>query len=165
MAGLARARRGGAAGPGGGIALADLDTAVDLVVTRALSAASSIRLGTDDPVVEPDVLRRRDGGSEYRVVGATLYTSPAIIDAETRLLAAGQRRDERAISDITVGVALAESAANGLELNRLRRNWSVNSPAREPAYDLQSPQPEVGDDRDASPGTGVDVHRAGTSSA
>jgi DNA primase catalytic core len=100
-----------------GIALTDLDTAVDLVVTRALSPASSIRLGADDPVVEPDVLRRRDGSSVYRVAGAALYTSHAIIDAEQRLLAAAQRRDGRAISAITVGIALAESAANGLELN------------------------------------------------
>ena len=100
-----------------GISLADLETAVDRVVDQAMSPASSIRLGTDDPVVEPDLLRRRDGSSMYRVAGSALYTSAAIIDAEQRLLAAAQRHDGRAISQIAVGVALAESAANGLELN------------------------------------------------
>ena len=100
-----------------GIALTDLDSAVDRVVDRALSPASSIRIGVDDDVLEPEVLRRRDGSSVYRVAGAALYTSPAIIDAEQRLLAAAHRRDGRTISTVTVGVALAESAANGLELN------------------------------------------------
>jgi conjugative relaxase-like TrwC/TraI family protein len=100
-----------------GITLTDLDTAVDLVVSRALSPVSSIRLGTEDPTEEPDALRRRDGASVYRVAGAALYSSPAIIDAEQRLLAAAHRSDGLTISDTTVGVALTESAANGLELN------------------------------------------------
>src|SRR6266536_1125102 len=100
-----------------GVTLADLDDAVDRIVAHALAPGSSIALGVEDPIAEPDALRRSDGTSVYRVAGSRLYTSTAIIAAERLLIAAAKRRDGRAISDTDVGVALAESAANRLELN------------------------------------------------
>jgi DNA primase catalytic core len=99
-----------------GLALEQLDGAVDRVVTRALSPACSIELGNAD-LADPEPLRRSDGSSVYLVAGSRLYTSTVIVQAENSLLAAAQRRDGRAITDTAVGVALAESAANRLELN------------------------------------------------
>ena len=100
-----------------GITLGDLDEAVDRIVAHTLAPGSSIALGVEDPIAEPDALRRSDGTSVYLVAGSRLYTSTAIIAAERSLIAAAKRRDGRAISDTDVGVALAESAANLLELN------------------------------------------------
>jgi conjugative relaxase-like TrwC/TraI family protein len=101
---------------GAGISLEHLDDAVDRVVDHALGSLS-VQLGRDDDLAEPEPLLRSDGESVYRVAGSRLYTSAAILDAEQSLLAAAQRRDGRAITDTAVGVALAESAANRLELN------------------------------------------------
>jgi hypothetical protein len=98
-----------------GIGLEHLDEAVDRVVDHALSSLS-VPLGPAE-LAEPEPLRRSDGSSVYRVAGSRLYTSAAILDAENSLIAAAQRRDGRAITDTAVGVALAESAANRLELN------------------------------------------------
>jgi DNA primase catalytic core len=100
-----------------GIGLKDMDSAVDRITTAALGPGSSIRLGVDDPILDPAGLRRRDGSSVYLVAGSRLYTSRRIIAAEQSLLAAAQRRDGRTISDTQVGLALAESAANRFELN------------------------------------------------
>lgn len=100
-----------------GIGLNDMDCAVDRITAAALAAGSSIRLGVDDPILDPAGLRRSDGSSVYLVAGSRLYTCQRIIDAEQRLLAAAGRRDGRTISDTQVGLALAESAANRFELN------------------------------------------------
>jgi len=100
-----------------GIGLNDMDSAVDRITAAALTPDSSIRLGVDDPIVEPSALRRSDGSSVYRVAGSRLHTSQRIIDAERGLLAAAGRRDGRTVSDTQVGLALAESAANRFELN------------------------------------------------
>jgi len=101
-----------------GICLSDLDAAVRAVVDRALSSSSSIPLGAADPVVEPAVLRRRDGSSVYTVAGAQAYTSRPVIAAEQRLLALAQTDDGPRVSESRVGIALAEFAANGVQLSR-----------------------------------------------
>jgi DNA primase catalytic core len=98
------------------VARAELDDAAERVVARALRVGS-IRLGVDDPIPEPARLRRRDGSSVYLVAGSHRYTSQAILNAERTLLQAALRRDGRALTDVQVGVALAESAANRFELN------------------------------------------------
>jgi DNA primase catalytic core len=100
-----------------GIAREDMDGSVDRIVAQALAPGSSIRLGVDDPIAEPGALRRRDGSSVYLVAGSQRYTSKTIIDAEHSLLANAKRRDGRTVSDTHVGLALAESAANGMTLN------------------------------------------------
>ena len=89
---------------------------VQLVIDAAIER--SVSLVTDqDPVRDPDELRRRDGSSVYRVAGSDLYTSGAILDAERSVVAAAGRFDGHRIEDNVVDLALAESAANGTELN------------------------------------------------
>jgi len=115
-----------------GIRLADLDTAVDQVVRVALSDGHSIALdpvrdGTLGPAarelagqldrLEPAALKRSDGTSVYTVAGSTLFTSPQVLAAEQRVLAAAGRLDGRTLTAAQVDVALVESAANGTELN------------------------------------------------
>lgn len=89
---------------------------VQLVIDAAIER--SVSLVTDqDPIRDPDELRRRDGTSVYRVAGSDLFTSKAILDAERRVVAAAGRLDGHCIGDDVVDLALAESAANGTELN------------------------------------------------
>ncbi len=91
---------------------------VDQVVTRALSSTISTSLTRpENDIVEPDVLRRRDGSSVYTVAGAQLFTSTTMLDAERRLVAAAGRTDGQAVSDLAVDIALLESTANGITLN------------------------------------------------
>jgi DNA primase catalytic core len=98
-----------------GIALSRLDEAVDRVVERAL--ALSVRLGSPDPITEPKALRRNDGVSVYDVHGTTQYTSAGVLTAERELLDVARADGGRALTDVRVGIALAESAVNGIELN------------------------------------------------
>lgn len=98
-----------------GIALSRLDEAVDRVVEGAL--ALSVRLGSPDPIIEPKALRRDDGVSVYEAHGKTQYTSASVLAAERELLGVASTGGGRALTDVRVGIALAESAANGIELN------------------------------------------------
>jgi len=104
---------------GAGVDLAAVDQAVDAVVSAALAPGSSVRLSrvTDVGVAEPAVLRRTDGQSVYTVARTQLFTSQAVIDAESRLLTAAHRTDGRRTTTTAVDMALLESAANGRELN------------------------------------------------
>ena len=66
---------------------------VDLLVDEVLDRRSVALAAPADNIEEPEVLRRLDGSSVYTVVGADLYTSQRILDAEARLVtAAGRRR-------------------------------------------------------------------------
>jgi DNA primase catalytic core len=96
------------------VALDTLDEAVDRLVAE--SVAASVRLGARDPITEPEPLRRNEV-SVYEVHGSTTYTSAGVLDAERRILAAAKARGGRRISEVRVGIAIAESAANGIELN------------------------------------------------
>src|SRR4051794_27199152 len=105
-----------------GIRLADVDRAVDAVVTAALSPPLSIRM--DGGVMsgrraadEPAALRRSDGTSVYVVAGSARYTSSEILAAEQIILAAAGRRDGHVTPTAAVDVALLESVANGVTLN------------------------------------------------
>jgi DNA primase catalytic core len=98
-----------------GIARQHTESAVREVVEAAISR--SVRLGVDDPVSEPALLRRPDGESVYDVHGATLYTSAKVLSAEKELLALAGRKGAHALTDVRVEVALAASAAKGFELN------------------------------------------------
>ena len=99
-----------------GVAASSLDEAVDAVVHRAI-AHHSVPLADPDPVEEPAALRRPDGSSVYRPHGSTRYTSAAVLDAESRLVAAADQTGGHRISHVRVGIALAEHAANGTHLN------------------------------------------------
>src|ERR1035437_5392636 len=97
-----------------GVALADLDNAVDAVVTRALSPAHAIALAGSMPVPDPAGPRRRDGSSVYSVPGAARFISQPVIEAQEHLAAAPQRGDDPAP---VVEMALVESAAGEVTLN------------------------------------------------
>ncbi len=97
---------------------AHLGNVVDRLVAQALGDHSvPVTPANLDPVSDPRVLRRSDGTSMYTVTRSRLYTSPAILDAEGRLVAAAGRSDGVAASDTDVDLALLESAANGVQLN------------------------------------------------
>ena len=98
-----------------GIRLADLDRAVDQVIEQALEL--SVRLGAPDPVEEPPSLRRSNGESVYEVHGSTRFTSARILAAEEQILDAARTHGGRALTEVRVGIAVAEAAANGVELN------------------------------------------------
>ena len=96
-----------------GVALADVDGAVDQVVTAALSAAHAVPLGMPRPVADPATPRRRDGSSAYAVPGAARFISRAASDTQAYPVAPAQHGDGPAA---VVGVALAESAAGAVVL-------------------------------------------------
>jgi DNA primase catalytic core len=102
-----------------GIGLRDVDEAVEKVVHRAIGH-HSIAFEDPDPLtdagVAPDALLREDGVSVYSLHGSRLYTSAAIVEAERRLVGAAQQGGGRRISDARVGIAIAETAANGVTL-------------------------------------------------
>lgn len=97
------------------------DTQLDVVVDQVVAAAAGLSVRLDraapDDVVEPGVLRRRDGSSVYVTVSSQLYTSGAVLAAEQRLVAAAQRKGGARLDPGVVDVALVESAANGVTLN------------------------------------------------
>ncbi|MFT4233826.1 MAG: MobF family relaxase [Microbacterium sp.] len=62
------------------------DRVVEAIADRA------IRLDGEDGLHVPAALRRADGTSAFTRTGGDRYTSPAILAAETRLLAAGQNQ-------------------------------------------------------------------------
>lgn len=109
------------------VRLDDLDTALDQVVTAAVRT-HSVALANPDPLTDPALskqhgtpippaLLREDGESVYTRHGAQRYTSTAVLDAERRILQAAEATGARTIIDVRLGIALAESAANGVALN------------------------------------------------
>ncbi|WP_085870552.1 MULTISPECIES: MobF family relaxase [unclassified Nocardioides] len=137
-----------------GVRLADHDTAVDRVVATAISK-HSIAFGDPDPLTHaatamtttaglterqdgpvvriPARLQRTEHGpqgemvvSVYSLAGARQYTSQAVIDAERRIVASARRTGGRTISEVRVGIAIAEAAANsattGLQLNAAQQS-------------------------------------------
>jgi limonene-1,2-epoxide hydrolase len=90
---------------------------VELLVDEVLQTRSVSLTRTDDGISEPAVLRRVDGSSVYSVAGSDLFTSPQILAAERRLVAAAGRTDGRVADAATVELALLESAANGNALD------------------------------------------------
>jgi conjugative relaxase-like TrwC/TraI family protein len=66
---------------------------------------------------EPAFLRRPDGASVYSVHGSRSYTSAAILDAERRLLEAGERADGYVIQEVFVDLAIRRATAEGMQLD------------------------------------------------
>ncbi|WP_243763444.1 MobF family relaxase [Allobranchiibius sp. CTAmp26] len=89
---------------------------VEQLVAGALALSVSLRRPEHD-VVEPPLLRRRDGSSVYTIAGADLFTSTRVTEAEQRLVAAAGRTDGAAVDDLTVDRALLSGSANGIVLN------------------------------------------------
>ncbi|WP_447645223.1 MobF family relaxase [Nocardioides zeae] len=97
------------------------DAVVEIAITdRSVPIGGPSAAGSQERSLAratPTTLRRPDGTPVYDLHGAQLYTSPAVLDAEQRVLAAARRTDGHRISGVRVGVALAETAANGTVLN------------------------------------------------
>ncbi|WP_375489903.1 MobF family relaxase [uncultured Jatrophihabitans sp.] len=93
-----------------------LDNVVDTVVQQVLSSTLSVPLTARPQLDEPAILRRSDGTSVYEIAGAARYSSPAILDAERRVLDLAARHDGRRIDPSAVALALLELSANGLTL-------------------------------------------------
>lgn len=99
------------------VSLALMDSAVESIVSRALSPTHSINLSVEDEMNEPAVLRRKDGRSVYSRAGTAMYSSEKIMAAEQRMVDAAARTDGRAVDTSTVDMALLEQAANDFALN------------------------------------------------
>ncbi|MEV0081170.1 MobF family relaxase [Nocardia neocaledoniensis] len=82
------------------------------VMAAAMAPPRSIPRGLFDTVAGPGVLMRRDGTSVHVTAGSRTYTSPAIVAAEERLVAAAQLEGGRTVSAATVEMALLEWSAN-----------------------------------------------------
>ena len=122
-----------------GVRLPDLDAAVDRVVATAIGE-HSIAFNDPDPLTHattaseqdvtiPEPLQRTDHGvdgeeivSVYSLAGARQYTSQAVIDAERRIVESARRTGGRTISEVRVGIAIAEAAANELQLNAAQQS-------------------------------------------
>ncbi|EON22136.1 DNA primase catalytic core [Nocardioides sp. CF8] len=126
-----------------GVRRADLDAAVDRVVVTAIGD-HSIAFNDPDPLTRqttaavqgvtiPAPLQRSEHRVEcgskseeivsvYSLAGARQYTSHAVIDAERRVVESARRTGGRTISEVRVGIAVAEAAANELHLNAAQQS-------------------------------------------
>lgn len=95
----------------------DLASVLERVVDLSLERFSVRLSPAGDGISEPAELRRPDGSSVYTVADSAIYTSQQILDAETRLLAFAGRRDGMVVGERSIGLALLEATANGVELN------------------------------------------------
>jgi len=98
------------------VPLSSLDATVSAIVD-VVTQQLSVPVDAVPDLGEPAFLRRTDGASVYSVHGSRIYTSTAILDAERRLLEAGERVDGHVISDFFVDLAIRRAAAAGLPLD------------------------------------------------
>jgi conjugative relaxase-like TrwC/TraI family protein len=92
------------------VAFPDITTqinAVDQVVAEAISPRHSLRVDAPSLTREPAELRREDGSSIFDEHRGARYTSPAILDAETRLLYAAQNDQVQAADPEAVRLLIA----------------------------------------------------------
>ena len=99
-----------------GLSPDQLKAGIPRLIETALSTCISLD-PLDDGIDEPDVLRRSDGTSVYRVTGSTRYTSQRILAAEQRILDAAGRSGGAKASANSVDVAVLAELANGSTLN------------------------------------------------
>ncbi|MGB8022154.1 MAG: AAA family ATPase, partial [Candidatus Nanopelagicales bacterium] len=104
-----------------GIAPALIERVVDTLVDLAIETRS-VPLTLEEPIAEPDALRRASGESVYTAHGAARYTSSRILEAEQRILAHAARTGGRAVAEGVVDLALLEALANGTHLTSGQRD-------------------------------------------
>ena len=108
------------------VAATDTSSVVERVVSRA-TQAYSVALPDSDPLTSPDLtpapLTREDGTSVYLEHGGRCYTSPAILAAESRLLAAASRQDGHAADAASVRLAILAARQSGLRLTTTQENF------------------------------------------
>ena len=93
-----------------------IDPAVQAVTEKVIGGA--VPLTRADDVDVPEQLQRSDGSSVYEPKHTRLYTTTAVLDAETRIVDHALRRDGRTVDDTVLGLALLEAEANGRPLNQ-----------------------------------------------
>ena len=93
------------------------DLLVEAMVGRATDPARVVEIVMPRSVPEPAELRRADGVSVFVEHASTLYTTTQILDAETRIVAAGRDRTGRRLDPAAVQDALEGSRQSGRELN------------------------------------------------
>jgi conjugative relaxase-like TrwC/TraI family protein len=101
---------------GTGVKWDQLEDATTRLVTTAIAMCVGLA-PPGDGVSEPDVLRRADGTSVYRVTGSTRYTSQRTLFAERRIIDAAGRIGGRKADHNSVDAALLAEVANGTTLN------------------------------------------------
>lgn len=99
------------------VPLERVEDLVERLTEAAMTCSKALISAKADTLTEPEPLRRADGSSVYTVAGSQLFTSPAILAAEERLVATAGVMDGRRASEEDVDVALLESVANAVELN------------------------------------------------
>ncbi|MBK8460765.1 MAG: relaxase domain-containing protein, partial [Micropruina sp.] len=99
------------------LATDDIDRVVALLVDEVLTLHSVLLTGPGDDVEVPDMLRRDDGSSVYSIASSSRYTSPALLAAEARVVAAAGRLDGARVPADIVEDTIAASAAAGVPLN------------------------------------------------
>ncbi len=97
-----------------GVDPAVMQELADQVTVRAAGSEHSIPIGMDTEVAAtvPEPLTRTDGQSIFRIAKGQLYTSPAILSAEARVVAAAGRLGGRVIDAGDVQIAELEWSAN-----------------------------------------------------
>ena len=109
-----------------GVPAGDVSTAVDRVVSRAVEEYC-VALPERDPLTSPTAtplpLQREDGTSVYVEHGGRAYTSPPILAAESRLLAAARRQHGRTAEASAVRSVILASRQSGLQLTTAQENF------------------------------------------
>ena len=97
-----------------GVHPADMQDLAEKVTARAAGTEHSIPIGMDTEIAAtiPPELTRTDGQSIFRMAKGQLYTSPAILHAEFRVIAAAGRIGARTIDKADVQIAQLEWSAN-----------------------------------------------------
>ena len=97
-----------------GVDPAEMQDLADKVTARAAGTEHSVPIGMDTKVAAavPAPLTRTDGQSIFRMAKGQLYTSPAILAAEARVIAAAGRLGGRTIDAGDVQIAELEWSAN-----------------------------------------------------
>jgi DNA primase catalytic core len=107
-----------------GVALADVDGAVDRVVAAALSPAHAVALPSSAHIVDRATPLSRGGSGGYTAPGAARFISRAASDTEAYPLQAAQPADR---PGAVAGMARAESAALGVTLSPDQAQPAVQS--------------------------------------
>ena len=97
-----------------GVDPGQMEELAEIVTTAAAGLDHSIPIGMDTEIDRPipASLLDVDGKAVFRMAKGQLYTSPAILAAESRIVAAAGQRDGWALTDADVEIAELEWSAN-----------------------------------------------------
>lgn len=95
----------------------DRDSVVETLVSRATDASRSVEISVSRLIAEPDDLRRADGESVFVEHASTLFTTPEILEAEDRIVAAARETTGRRLDPTQVRAMLEHRRQSGQILN------------------------------------------------